>query len=373
MPKRDEAYMRAAFAHARHALGQTWPNPAVGAVIVRNDAEQDELVGCGRTMPGGRPHAERIALEQAGEAACAATIYVTLEPCAHHAKTPPCVDAIIAAGISRVVVSAHDPDERVAGEGIAALEAAGIEVVQGCLEDEGADIARGHILRVMQGRPLVQLKLAVGSDGLVPRGHDGAPEWATGEVARAHGHLLRARADAILAGHGTVVADDPALTCRLPGLAEKSPVRVVLCSNLDMSRNARMLSGGDAAPVWIIGSQEAARKSEDTLKDAGAEVIRVNRHTDSGLDVSDVLSVLARRGITRLLIEGGPHIAASFWNAGIVDEVFIYRGPSPAGPGGMSALATDGLEVIEKSASFVREETRTLSDDRLDIYRRKGR
>ena len=365
--------MRAAFAQARLALGQTWPNPAVGAIIVRNDGQQDELVACGRTMPGGRPHAERVAIEQAGDAARGATIYVSLEPCAHHAKTPPCVDAIIGAGISRVVVSAHDPDERVAGRGIEALNAAGVEVTQGCLESEGTDIVRGHVLRVTHNRPLVQLKLAVGSDGLIPQGRDGAPIWVTGKEARAHGHLLRARTDAILVGHGTVLADDPELTCRLPGLADKSPVRVVLSSDLAMPQNTKLLAGIDAAPVWIFGSNGADKQTENKLTKTGVEVLRVNRCTDSGLDVNDVLSGLARRGITRILIEGGPRVAASFWTAGVVDEVFIYKGPGSAGADGMPPLATGGLEMIENSGSFVREETRMLGGDTLDVYRRKDR
>ena len=373
MPERDEAYMRTALAQARHALGKSRPNPAVGAVIVRKDGAQDQVVGSGRTGPGGRPHAERIALEEAGQAARGATLYVTLEPCAHHAKTPPCTAAIVEAGISRVVVSAHDPDERVAGKGIEMLKAAGIEVVQACLEREGSDLARGHILRVTQNRPIVQLKLAVGADGLIPRGRDGAPKWATGDDARAHGHLLRARADAILVGHGTVVADDPALTCRLPGLAESSPVRVVLCSDLDLPRKSQLLSGIDAAPVWVFGSKEADQHAEHKLTERGAEVMRVNRRKDGRLDVVKVLSEMARRGITRLLVEGGPGVAASFLDAGVVDEAFIYQGPEPAGEDGMLALATRGLEVIEKSGSFVREETRILGSDTLNVYRQKDR
>ncbi|MEM8744387.1 MAG: bifunctional diaminohydroxyphosphoribosylaminopyrimidine deaminase/5-amino-6-(5-phosphoribosylamino)uracil reductase RibD [Pseudomonadota bacterium] len=373
MSEHDEAYMRAAFALARRTLGRTSPNPAVGALVVRSDGIGDEVVGCGWTMRGGRPHAERVALERAGEAARGATIYVTLEPCAHYGKTPPCVDAIIDARLSRVVVSAHDPDTRVAGQGIIMLREAGIEVEEGCLKEEGADLARGHILRVSANRPLVQLKLAVGSDGLIPQGKDGAPVWATGEDARAHGHLLRARADAILVGHGTINADNPSLTCRLPGMEEDSPIRIVLCSALDMPTTAKILAERDTAPVWVIGSLEAASGAEKALTAAGADVLRVGTDEANRLDTRDILSALAERGITRLLIEGGPHVASSFWAAGLVDEIYIYKGPEPAGANGMPALANAEIAVIETSDAFVKEEARQLGRDTLDIYRRKDR
>ncbi len=373
MPEHDTAYMRTAFAFARRALGRAWPNPAVGAVIVKSDSSGDEVIACAHTMRNGRPHAEQVALAQAGEKARGTTLYVTLEPCAHHGKTPPCADAIIAAGISRVVVSVHDPDPRVAGVGITRLRNAGLRVDEDVLEQEGADIARGHILRVTANRPLVQLKLAVGSDGLSPRGRDGTPVWATGESARAHGHLLRARADAILVGHGTVSADDPSLTCRLPGMAEDSPVRVVLSSTLDIPTSASMLSDLDTAPVWVVGSHNAKSEREDALRVAGADVLRAPENDSLGLDIEAVLSALAERGITRLLVEGGPKVASSFWKAGLVDEIYVYKGPEPAGSDGIAALATDGLSVIEHAPGFVREDTRALRRDTLDIYRRKDR
>ncbi len=373
MPEHDAAYMRTAFAFARRALGRTRPNPAVGAVIVKTGGSRDEVIACAHTMPTGRPHAEQVALAQAGDAARGATLYVTLEPCAHYGKTPPCADAIVEAGVSRVVVSVHDPDPRVAGRGIAKLRDAGLKVDESFLQEEGADIARGHILRVTANRPLVQLKLAVGSDGLIPRGRDGAPVWATGENARAHGHLLRARADAILVGHGTVSADDPSLTCRLPGMAEESPVRVVLCSALDIPVSAKMLTELDTAPVWVIGSGEAGSEAEDALTAAGADVLRARGHKGSGLDIESVLSALAERGVTRLLVEGGPNVAASFWKAGLVDEIYLYKGPEPAGADGIPALATESLEVIEHAQSYVREVSRDLGRDTLDIYRRRDR
>jgi diaminohydroxyphosphoribosylaminopyrimidine deaminase/5-amino-6-(5-phosphoribosylamino)uracil reductase len=368
MPTSDEIFMRGAFALARRALGQTWPNPAVGSVVVRPDGIP-EVIARGATMPGGRPHAERVALEMAGDRSRGCTLYVTLEPCAHHGETPPCVDAIMDTGIGRVVCSAHDPDPRVAGAGIARLREAGIEVVEGVLEEEGARLSLGHALRVTRNRPLVQLKLAVGSDGLVPRG-TGTPVWVTGEEARGHGHLLRARADAILVGRGTVAADNPALTCRLPGMLDRSPVRVVLDSKPELSVKARLLSDLAHAPVWLFCTVAGDGKAVARLEAAGVEVIEMAGGRDGGIDPLAILTELAQRGITRLLIEGGPSVAGSFWNADLVDEIYIYQGPEPAGSDGLKALSPGGLEVIVESDVFTVGETRTLGRDRLTVYHR---
>jgi len=364
--------MRAAFVQARRALGQCSPNPAVGAVIVRQDETQDVVIATGHTMPGGRPHAERKALDQAGKGAEGATLYVTLEPCAHHGKTPPCVDAIIKSGISRVVSSVADPDPRVAGKGVETLKRAGVETVEGCLESEGANIVRGHVLRVTQKRPLIQLKLAVGSDGLVPQGKDGAPVWITGEEARAHGHLLRARADAILVGHGTVLADNPSLTCRLPGMGDRSPVRVVLASALELPVGSKLLKDIDEIPLWVAGAESAERAAEETLTQAGAEVLRLTNSATSGLDIGELLAALAERGITRLLVEGGPRVAASFWNAGLADELYIYQGCDSAGSDGIMPFTGVGLGEIENSVHYEKEATRALGRDTLSVYRRKS-
>ncbi len=353
---------------ARRALGLTWPNPAVGAVVVR-PGNPPEVIARGWTMPGGRPHGERVALEKAGEEARGCTLYVTLEPCAHHGKTPPCTDAIIEAGISRVVCSAHDPDPRVAGAGITKLREAGIEVIEHVLAEEGTRISLGHALRVTKKRPLVQLKMAVGSDGLIPKG-DGAPEWVTGEEARAHGHLLRARCDAILVGRGTVTADNPVLTCRLPGMSGRSPVRVVLDSQLRVPGDAKLIATVPEAPLWMFCSEDAGEEAAARLDDAGAQVIKVAQIKDGGLDPSAVLAELAQRGITRLLIEGGPRVSGSFWNANLIDEVYVYRGPEPVGPNGLKALSETSLDALESSPSFTLEETRTRGSDSLTLYRR---
>ena len=218
---------------ARRGLGNAAPNPAVGAVIV--NPVSGDVIARGWTQPGGRPHAETEALKRAGARAADATMYVTLEPCSHHGSTPPCADALIAAGIARVVVAIEDPDARVSGRGLDRLRAAGIEVTRGIRSEEADWVTRGHILRVSERRPFIQLKLAVDAEGRVPRGADGQPLWVTGPEARARGQLLRAQADAILVGSRTVADDDPELPCRLPGLFERTPVRVVLARMLDIS------------------------------------------------------------------------------------------------------------------------------------------
>jgi len=360
--------MRGALALARRALGRTWPNPAVGAVLVR-PGDPGEIIARGQTMAGGRPHAERIALETAGAGAKGCTLYVTLEPCAHHGQTPPCADAIAEAGITRVVCSADDPDPRVSGKGFARLRKAGIEVVLHVLGAEGRQMSLGHRLRITQNRPLVQLKIAVGADGLISKG-DGTPVWVTGDEARAHGHFLRARADAILVGRGTVVADDPVLTCRLPGMKDRSPVRVVLDSNLTLGDETKLAASAGKIPLWIFCNGQADEKRVKAFEARGAQITRIATQSNAGLDPQSVLAALAERGITRLLIEGGPHVAQSFWSADLVDEVYVYQGPDPAGAGGLKALTDEGLDAVRNATAFHVEATRALGRDILTLYRR---
>ncbi len=368
MSTSDNYFMKSALAMARRGLGRTWPNPSVGAVIVR-PGEPPELVARGWTMPGGRPHAESVALEKAGQRARGCTLYVTLEPCAHHGKTPPCVDSIINAGISRVVCSAHDPDPRVASTGIEKLRQAGLQVVEGVLAKQAEHLSLGHVLRVTNKRPLVQLKLAVGSDGLVSRG-DGSPVWVTEEEARAHGHLLRAHCDAILAGRGTVETDDPELTCRLPGMGDRSPVRVILDSRLRIKEDSKLVASMNEAPLWVFCSMQSDKKAASTLEAAGVNILQVDQDGDGVLNPVSVLEELAGRGITRLLIEGGPSVAESFWKLGLIDEIYLYQGIKPAGKAGLKVLSETGLEVIVNSPSFTLEETRALGPDSLSFYRR---
>jgi len=370
MPTTDEFFMRGALAMARRTLGRTWPNPAVGAVLVSSD-DTSEVISRGSTQPGGRPHAERVALEKAGRRAAGSTLYVTLEPCAHHGETAPCTDAIIKAGVARVVCAAPDPDPRVSGQGYAALREAGIEVIEDVLPGEGRRMVLGHTLRVTQKRPLVQLKLAVGSDELIPRG-DGAPVWVTGEQARAHGHLLRARADAILVGRGTLEADNPSLTCRLPGMKAYSPVRILLDSNLSLPDDTSLMQSLKQAPLWVFAAQDAPAVKSQHLEELGVEVFRVSKNGQSGLSPKEILEALAGQGITRLLIEGGPAVSGSFWNSNLVDEIYVYQGTQPAGRTGLPALGSKGLDDIAHSAGFKHVDRLNLDADLLTIYRRTG-
>jgi len=306
---------------ARRGLGRTAPNPSVGAVVA--DPATGEILARAVTAPGGRPHAEPLVLAQAGDRARGATLYVTLEPCSHHGQTAPCADAIVAAGIARVVVAIEDPDPRVAGRGLARLRAAGIDVSRGLRAAEASIVTRGHVIRIGQRRPFIQLKLALDADGAVPRGADGTPLIVTSPEARALGHLLRAEADAILVGSGTVVADNPELTCRLPGMASRSPTRVVLARRgLDVT-GTRLISMRSHAPLTVVTGPNAGHDIVSAMSAAGATV-EVVAEVGGALWLPAVVERLAERGITRLLVEGGPKVWRGFAEAGLVDEIVLF-------------------------------------------------
>ena len=363
----DFRYMQLALALGRRGQGRTWPNPAVGAVIVKDGV----IVGRGWTQAGGRPHAEPEALRRAGAAARGATLYVTLEPCSHFGKSPPCADAVIAAGVKRVVSAIEDPNPEVGGQGHARLRAAGIEVDVGLCKDEAARDHAGHFLRVGAKRPFVILKLALSADDrIAAAGHQ--PVAITGEVAKARVHLLRAQSDAILVGIGTVLADDPMLTVRLPGLEAQSPVRVVLDRALRLPGESQLVHSARQTPLWVMTSDLAEAPAAMKLGAAGAQVIRVPV-TDGpppGLDLKLVLSALAERGITRLMVEGGARVASSLLNAGLVDEVWLLRGPDAIGRDGIPALDTQPLSVITRSPRWRAHATEALGKDTLTIYER---
>ncbi len=365
----DEDHMAQALQLARRGLGQTWPNPAVGSIVV---APTGEIVGRASTAPGGRPHAEAIALERAGGRAKGATLYVTLEPCAHPGgRGPACAEVIAAASPARAVIAIRDPDPRTSGRGLDRLTASGIEVKDGVLAEEARVVALGHILRVTEGRPAVTLKLAVGADGLIPQG-TGAPVWITGPDARAHGHLLRARNDAILVGRGTVLADNPTLTCRLPGMSCRSPVRVVLDRRLRTPPEARLFDDL-MVPVWLVCSADEEHPNTDALQDRGAEIVPVAVDDHGLLVVHDALETLADRGITRVLVEGGPSVARAFLDADLIDEIVIYQGPKPVGSGGLLPFTGDGLDRVTGSGHFTEVESRFFGPDRMTCWRRVGR
>ena len=349
----DRRFMELALTLGRRGLGRTWPNPAVGAVVVKDGV----IVGRGWT--------------QAGEAARRATVYVTLEPCSHFGKSPPCADAIIAAGISRVVAAIEDPNPKVAGQGHAKLRAAGISVDIGLCATDAAYAHAGHFRRIRDKRPHVILKLAVSSDEKIGA-HGHKPVAITGEESKARVHLLRAQCDAILVGIGTVLADDPLLTCRLPGMEKRSPVRAVLDRSLRIPGQSRLVHSARETPLWVFASELADAPAATKLGGAGAQVIRVAPKEKQGLDLDAVLRVLAERGITRLLVEGGSRVASSLVARGLVDEIWLLRGSSAVGADGVPALDALPLSAITQSPTFRVRASETLGKDTLTIFERRS-
>jgi diaminohydroxyphosphoribosylaminopyrimidine deaminase / 5-amino-6-(5-phosphoribosylamino)uracil reductase len=358
----DARFMALAFALGRRGLGRTWPNPAVGAVIVKDGV----IVGRGWTQPGGRPHAETEALRRAGSAARGATLYVTLEPCSHHGKTAPCADAIVSAGISRVVSALVDPNPEVAGAGHWRLAQAGIVVEVGIGAEQARRAHAGHIRRVEAGRPHVILKLAVSADGKVA-GSDRQPIAISGEAARALVHLMRSRSDAVLTGIGTVLADDPLLTCRLPGVS--SPVRIVLDGTLRLPLASKLVATARQAPLWVVTGEAAEDAREQALAAKGADIARAAT-TDGKLDLANVLELLARRGITRLMVESGPVLAAALLRADLVDEAVLFRSPKLIGPEGLDALDGLPLSALTQSRHLKAVGCETIGTDTVETFER---
>ncbi len=354
--------MNLALALGRRGLGRTWPNPAVGAVIVKDGV----IVGRGWTQAGGRPHAEVEALRRAGAAARGATLYVTLEPCSHHGRSPPCADAIVAAGVARVVSALQDPNPEVAGRGHARLRAAGIAVEIGVGAAQARRDHAGHIRRMRAGRPYVALKLAVSADGKAAAAGR-RPLPITGEAARQRVHLVRAHSDAILIGIGTALADDPMLTCRLPGMSAYSPVRVVLDSTLRLPLGSRLVQSARGVPVWALAGPAAPRSAEERLRLLGVEVCRIEA-AGGCRDLAAVLKLLAARGITRLLLEGGPTVAAAFLAADLVDAAMLYVSPKLIGADGIDAFDRPAAAALSR---LTLAETQQIGPDRLEIYQRE--
>jgi diaminohydroxyphosphoribosylaminopyrimidine deaminase/5-amino-6-(5-phosphoribosylamino)uracil reductase len=331
----DRRYMAAAIRLSRKHSGLTSTNPSVATLVVRDDGVGPVIVGRGVTSIGGRPHAEAEALAEAGELAHGATAYVTLEPCAHHGRTPPCANALVTAGVSRVVGGASDPDERVSGKGYAILRQAGVEVVERVLVDEAADTMAGYLTRSLKKRPEVTLKLALSQDGMI--GKPGEGQIAiTGEVSRRQVHMMRAVSDAILVGIGTAIEDDPELTVRLPGLANRSPARVVLDRNARLPLTSRLVQTAREVPVLVATCAEAdpARKAE--LERAGAGFLATETF-DGRVALPELLEDLAARGMSSVLVEGGAATAKYFLNEGLVDRIVLFRGAVVIGEGGLVA------------------------------------
>jgi len=350
----DVAMMRLALAMARRGLGRSWPNPAVGAVVWQPTAQGPRVIARAVTAAGGRPHAETEALRLAGPAARGAVMSVTLEPCSHHGKTPPCAEALVKAGLSRVVSALEDPDPRVAGRGHALLRQAGLEVVVG-VEARAAFLSHiGHIRRVTRHRPAVMLKLARTQDGYAA-GDVGTRLQITGPIGSARVHIERAEADAIMVGIGTVLADDPQLTCRLSGLQARSPIRVVLDTKARLPLASMLVQTARLVPVWVIVGEGADPAQVAALAAQGVEVITVQQtSSDDGmhLDLEQALHALGQRGITRVMSEGGPHVADCLARAGLVDEVTLITHQAPLGRQGVRAVGPHLNQLITDKTQF---------------------
>lgn len=351
-----EQTMRTALSLARRNLGQTWPNPSVGAVIVKNG----DIIAEAYTTRGGRPHAETQALEQAGTRAHGATLYVSLEPCSHYGKTPPCVDAIIAAGIARVVVGCGDPNPKVSGQGISKLKSAGIEVIENVCEAEARDVARGFISAITRKRPFISLKVATSLDGKIAAAN-GESQWITAATTREYAHRLRSQYDAIATGIGTVLADDPALTCRLPGLEDHSPVRVIFDSTLRLPKDSKLAKSAAKPPVWVICSDTARSKA---LEDNGITLLPLSGERP---EVHNAMELLAERGITRLLVEAGAELSSAFLQSGLVDRMYWFRAPLILGNDGLAVFGPGIAPTLSQAVRWHRVDQVTLAPDSLDI------
>lgn len=355
--------MSAALGLARRNLGRTWPNPSVGCVIVY----AGRVVGRGHTQAGGRPHAETQALAQARDLARGATAYVTLEPCAHHGHTPPCAEALIAAGIRRCVIATGDPDPRVAGRGIDLLRHAGIEIAEGVLQAEANEINAGFFTRVRSGRPLVTLKLATSLDGRIATA-TGQSKWITSPAARDVGHQLRAVHDAIMVGSGTILTDNPRLTCRLPGLEDRSPIRIVLDTRLRLTRDAQVFTNQDKFPTWLVTRAGHSRVLLDHFRSSQARLIDTFSVDSGSLGLRAVLTELGDRGLTSILVEGGASLATSLVQAGLVDRIAWFHAPFVIGEDGMSGIGKLGHAALDQIARFKLLSEQQIGADRFALY-----
>lgn len=360
----DRRMMMAALTLARGALGATAPNPAVGCVI----AQGERIVGQGATQPGGRPHAEVMALREAGTAAQGATAYVTLEPCSHHGRTPPCADALIEAGIARVVIAfAHDPDPRVQGRGTARLRAAGITVQTGLMERDAQVVVAGFVKTVTQGIPWVTVKLGVTLDGCIAT-RGGESRWITGPGARQVVQRMRAEHDAILVGIGTVLADDPGLRSALPGFEDRPRWRVVADSALRTPLGSQLVRHAATHPLILLAAPDADPDRASALQAAGAAVLRLPRDADGRLDLAAGLRALKEVGITTILNEGGSQLAGALLRAGLVDRLAWHRAPILLGDSGLPALQGLGIERLADAIHLRLLARQEYEDDVLETY-----
>lgn len=356
LSEHDHRWMRAALMLALRGQGRVAPNPAVGCVLVKDGC----LVGQGRTADGGRPHAETIALADAGEKAKGATAYVTLEPCAHHGKTPPCADALIAAGVARVVIGASDPDPRVAGQGVERLVDAGIVVAEGVLSDEAEEQLDGYIRARKHGRPTVTVKLATSLDGRIALA-DGTSQWITGPQSRRLVHEMRSRHDAVMTASGTMRADNPMLTCRLDGI-DHQPVRIVVASGFLPGEDTALAQSGDMGPVWCFCPEGALESLPSSIRGVGVKTDQAGRPL-----LADIMALLAAEGLTSVMVEAGGQFVSGLMKAGLIDRLVWMRSSGVIGGDGLPVLADLGLDSLADGAIFETKALSQLSDDVIQV------
>lgn len=360
----DRRFMAVAIRLARWHEGRTGSNPSVATLIVREIEGVPVIVGRGVTALGGRPHAEPQALAEAGELARGATAYVTLEPCAHHGRTPPCAETLVSAGVARVVAAATDPDERVSGRGYAILRAGGIEVIEGVLAREAEHDLAGYLKRRTNNRAHVTLKLAVSANGKIGR-RDGRQVTITGEVSRSQVHALRAQSDVILVGVGTATNDDPDLTCRLPGLQDRSPVRLVLDTHLRLPVGSRLAATARDVPLWIATAADPDDPRRAKLAATGAEFMACDAH-DGRLALPELLEDIAARGLSTVFVEGGAEVAQAFLDEDLVDRIVLFTGEGAVEGEAVNAPVT--RETVPET--FRQVASMRYGADQMDEYER---
>jgi diaminohydroxyphosphoribosylaminopyrimidine deaminase / 5-amino-6-(5-phosphoribosylamino)uracil reductase len=363
----DRQFMAEALELGRTNLGRTWPNPSVGALVVKDGI----IVGRGATKPGGRPHAEALALAEAGLRAVGSTLYVTLEPCSHRSLRggTPCLEHTLLAGVRRVVSAIDDPNPRISGIGHALLRSAGIRVHVGECSVDALHDHRGHILRVQKGRPMLTLKLAQTADGYcAPAG--GGRLRISGDAAMREVHLLRANHDAIMVGVGTALSDNPQLNVRLHGLEDHSPVRVILDSRLRLPLVSSLVATAHHIPVWVIAADDAPAAQELALRERGVEVMRVGRDATGALDLAAALRLLALRGITRIFSEGGPTVANALASAELADTVIVSTADHRLGTPGIAALRPELASALADPTRYMRLNEKRYGTDTFTTYER---
>ncbi len=353
--------MNSALSLAQRGLGRVFPNPSVGCVIVKNN----KLVGRGHTQPGGRPHAETVAIKMAGKLSEGSTAYITLEPCSHIGKTKPCVDQIIKAGIKKVIIAFRDPNPEVCGKGIEKLKKNNIKVVEDVESFYAKYINYGHICRMKLSRPMVTLKLASSLDGKISS-QNKKDKWITGKFARNHGHILRSMHDAILVGSKTALEDDPILNVRFPGLEKETKTRVVLDSNLSIKVSSNLVKTAKIYPLVIFTKKFKNNKKFKELTNLGIKIIQVNHNLNKKLELTEIMKALAGIGVTRILLEGGAELASSFLAENLIDQFYLYRSEKIIGSKGLNMFSK--ISVVDRFKLYKKRE---LYPDHLEVWLNK--